>query len=258
METFYECSGSLASCISKFVKGVDCLESQYRRKVTMVMFNRIMLSVGIVFVAVCAMAAVAFAKPEAQTQTRFFASTAEATKYYGKLERDRPVGTSSSSRGSGRGTITYVTETRWYSVSSGEYLGSDFFSTMTSYNTCGTVVAYPDSDWTLLESFEYLDQPSSVRRKGMFVAVKIGISSTASIGSHARLRAMKNLVESGGNYRDKNDKPRRLLSLQRVLRMRYRFKSCKILYWGDCAGFVLFDVDESKENKSIAPAVFAK
>lgn len=229
------------------------------------MFNKIRkttMNKTSAMLVILSMSAVAFAKPKQQSQTRLFSSEVEATKYYRELEKNYPVVASSTSRGGGRGSTTYTTETRYYSgslYSEANYLGSTFSWEQYSHNTCGTVVPYPDSNWTVEDVFEYTkSKKMSERHRGMLVSVKIGVSSPAPVSASTRLRAMKNLVESGGNYRDDAGKPRRLLPLQKVLRMRYRFRSHKMIYWDDRAGFLLFDVDPTKVDKTVSSAVFAK
>jgi len=195
-----------------------------------------------------------------QQKFKVFDTPTIAAKYYSSFEQSGSQGASSSSRGGGRYSSITTLETRWYSVPSYTYLGSDFAWSEYSCNTCGTVVPYPDSDFTVLDVFEFIDPSKSSTKKyrGMFVAVKIGLSSTSNVSKSSRLRAMKNLVEAGGNYKDKFGKPKRFLPLKKTVRMRYRFLNLKTFYSDDSVGFLLFDVNEAMENKSVSAATFER
>ena len=190
---------------------------------------------------------------------RQFATKADAVKFYKQFETaESGKFASTSERGGGRYRETTVYETRWYLVSTGEYVGSDYFRSVYYHNTCGTIVVYPDSEFIPVESFEYHDVSSGAILRGRFVIVKIGVSSTASITVSAKKRAMKNLVESGANYKNKDGSSRRLVALNRSIRNRFRFSDLKAYYSSDRVGFVLFDYRPEYDDPSVSTMSFQR
>ena len=185
---------------------------------------------------------------------REFATKNDAIAYYSTRLMELSSDTVAK-RGGGRNSTTIIDETRWYAggVAPENYLGSTYEWTQYSRNTCGTVIAWPRSEFVIYENFTFKDVARSLKKtfKGKAVTVAIGISSTADISESARTRAQKNLVESGGNYKNENGKPIRLPPLNRMIRKRFGFASMKTVYLKHGAMFLLFDCDESKDDVNV-------
>ena len=184
-----------------------------------------------------------------------FKSISEVRAKYRPKEREPTVWTGESSVTRQSSSVTTSTETRWHDATTGEYLYSDWSWVQNSTLCGGTIVALPNEDFQVKDTFSYIDSDGRTVVTGKFVSVTIGISSAGKEPSGtAKMRTVKNLCESGAAIPTSKGKAGRIVALKTAAKLRFG-ASVVDVYYNEHArsrvNFLLFKCNPSKARPEV-------
>ena len=156
-------------------------------------------------------------------------------------------------------------EIQYFSVRTGEYLFSDYFTTTSINVKTGTVIAFPKKEFHVEREFTYIDLDGKGKKavmngKWVSVDVIIGYPNEDKMPSeHACAVVVKNLGDNGMMIPMNTGKPGKIIAVKEAARKRFGASVAQAYYHCSEEGrikILLLRCKSEKENPKVIPATY--
>lgn len=167
-------------------------------------------------------------------------------------------------KGSTKKEVTTL-EIQYFSVRTGEYLFSDYFTTTLINVKTGTVIAFPKKEFHVEREFTYIDLDEKGKKavmngKWVSVDVIIGYPNEDKLPSeHACSVVVKNLGDNGMMIPMNTGKPGKIIAVKEAAKKRFGASAAQAYYHCSDEGkikILLLRCKDEKENPKIIPATY--
>lgn len=156
-------------------------------------------------------------------------------------------------------------EIQYFSLRSGEYLYSDYFTTTLITVKTGTVIAFPKKEFNVERSFTYIGLDESGKKavlEGKWVSVDVIIgypNADKPPSEHACDVVVRNLGDNGMMIPLNTGKPGKIIAVKQAAKMRFGASMAQAYYHCSNEGKImvlLLRCNKEKENQKILPATY--
>lgn len=156
-------------------------------------------------------------------------------------------------------------EIQYFSVRTGEYLFSDYFTTSLISTKTGTVIAIPKKEFNVEREFTYIDLDEKGKKavmNGKWVSVDVIIgypNEDKPPSEHACAVVVKNLGDNGMMIPMNTGKPGKIIAVKEAAKKRFGASAAQTYYHCSDEGkikILLLKCKEEKENPKIIPATY--